>query len=317
MLLGAVLICDLTAFVRPFVVIGEPPRQEAIAATLYGDNVGRVISACQDGFSPYRSMNVLVPMVDGKNTAFLEDYARFAFLTRGDRVPATIRQYPTIWFDTPKRMDLLDLMNVTHVVNCTPLDIDRFKLLDHVSGSYLYRNPQAMPRAWWACDLDLVTSEEEAIQLLGDRQRDARRRPVIMNPGSGDIGLQDCQSSTSVNVVKRDTPAGELVVDVDAPGSGLLVLSEPHYPDRPASIDGVPTSILIANLAFSAIVVPSRPAPNRAPLHAECRVFGRVRFRRRRRPAPIPGVVSATQRERGANHLPREGCEPGGRPCLS
>ena len=168
--------------------------------------------------------------------------------------------------DTPKRMDLLDLMNVTHVVDCDPLNIRRFKLLGRVNGSYLYRNPQAMPRAWWECDLDLVDSDEQAIRLLEDRQRDARSRPVIMNSGSEEIGdLQDCQPSSTVNVVQRDTPAGDVVVDVNAVGRGLLVLSEPHYPDRSASIDGVQTSILIANLAFMAIPVPA--GEHRIELH--------------------------------------------------
>lgn len=248
---------DLTTFARPFVVGVPQPRHEEIAAALQADEVGRVLTACEEGFSPYRMTNALVPMVDGLNTAFLRDYARFSVLARGDRMPSSFRQHPTIWLETPRRFDLVDVLNVTHVVNCTPLNMDRLRLIDRVGGLYLYRNVSGLARARWTCQVDVVDSDDGAIRLLSDRQRDARARTVLLRePGTNpSLDLTDCQSGADVQVLVRDTPTGDLAVQVDAPSPGILVMSEVHYPERRVWVDGAEAPFMKANLAFMAVAL--------------------------------------------------------------
>jgi hypothetical protein len=258
MLALLVVSADVVSFAQAFVTVQKPPRLDEVASTLAKDNVGRVLSACEEGFSLYRPMNVLVPMVDGLNTAFFLDYAKFASIVRDGRVPTSLRQFPTVFLETPRRLDLLDLMNVTHVVKCTPLNVDGFQLVGQVDGLYIYRNRSPLPRAQWLCAADVVENEQQVIELLSDSRRDPRQRVAVKRSPEqiDEASLVGCQNTASVETTVRDTPGGALSVNVQSSGPGMLVLSEPYYSERRAWIDGVATPLLRANLAFSAVLVP-------------------------------------------------------------
>jgi hypothetical protein len=256
-LVTLVVALDLVTFARHFVVLGDPPRQSDLVDYLRADSVSRVVSACEEGYSALRPMNPPIPMVDGLNPAFLRTYAQFTQLTHGDPVTGSYRQAPTVWTDAPERMDLLALLNATHMVKCTPYRSDQFALLERVDGILIYRFTEAMPRAYWACEIDRVESEEAAIERLSDRRRDARRRTVVQRgsepaPGTAPAA---CEPSAGMRVVRRDTPAGELTVDVEPGHSGLLVMSEPYFSGRRIRIDGVDAPALRANMAFTAVDV--------------------------------------------------------------
>jgi hypothetical protein len=250
---------DLVTFARTFVTTQPIPRFAPVAGALRADAVGRVVSACEEGFSLYRPFDETVPFVDGLNTAFARRYALYASLTRDDKPASSLRQFPTVWIDIPRRLDLLDLMNATHAVKCTPLDSEHFERVGREGGLYLYRNPSSSPRAEWVCDVDFAQTEAQALDLLGNSKRDARRRAVLERPLGLDVpnGLDGCERQAEVTTVLRDTPRGQLVANVHAPTDGLLLLSETYFPDRRAWIDGSLVRLYRANLAFSAVLVPA------------------------------------------------------------
>jgi hypothetical protein len=108
----------------------------------------------------------------------------------------------------------------------------------------------------------------------------------------------ECGRRAAVAVVTRDNPDGRIEVDVDAPSSGLLFLSEPYYSERRAFVDGAPATALRANLGFTAVSL--APGRHRVTLRVVPRSFyegiaitaataliwfGATRIRRRRRPA--------------------------------
>jgi hypothetical protein len=70
---------------------------------------------------------------------------------------------------------------VTHVVKCTLLNVDHFQLVGQVDGLYVYRNRNPLPRAQWMCAVDVVETEQQAIDLLSDDRRDARQRVASCN----------------------------------------------------------------------------------------------------------------------------------------
>jgi hypothetical protein len=250
-----IVALDLVTFARPFVVLDEPPRQYELVDYLTNHNVGRVVSACEEGYSALRPMNPLIPMVDGLNPAFLRTYAQFTQLTQGDPVTGSYRQAPTVWTDTPERMDLLALLNATHMVKCTPHRGEQFTLLDQVDGILIYRFTDAMPRAYWACEIDRVESEQAAIQQLSDRRRDARRRTVVQrgSEAAPDVNPAPCDPTAGIYVIERDTPDGDLILQIEAGRSGLLVMSEPYFSGRRVQIDGRDVPALRANMAFTAV----------------------------------------------------------------
>jgi hypothetical protein len=69
------------------------------------------------------------------------------------------------------------------------------------------------------------------------------------------IGTTRCDQRGSVDVLAQDQPDGHVVADVDAPEPGFVFLSEPHYSERRAFVDGVEVVPVTANLAFTAVPV--------------------------------------------------------------
>ena len=71
------------------------------------------------------------------------------------------------------------------------------------------------------------------------------------------IGPESCAARGSADTQVQDRPDGQLVVDVEAPAPGFVFLSEPHYPERRAFLDGQEVGALTANVAFTAVPVPA------------------------------------------------------------
>jgi len=74
------------------------------------------------------------------------------------------------------------------------------------------------------------------------------KAPAGLSPGS--------PSGTPANTVRIVRYANtEIVIEVDAPAGGILVLNDIWHPWWRASIDGAATDILKANVLFRAVVV--------------------------------------------------------------
>lgn len=71
------------------------------------------------------------------------------------------------------------------------------------------------------------------------------------------IGATQCAERAQVAVLVKDQPDGRVTLRVDAPAPGFVFLSEPYYSERRAFVDGEPVTSLKANLAFTAVPVPS------------------------------------------------------------
>jgi hypothetical protein len=65
-------------------------------------------------------------------------------------------------------------------------------------------------------------------------------------------------STTNAGTAKlsHETPQ-ELAIDIDSPDGGMLVVADTYYPGWMATIDGNPTPIYRANLAFRTVIVPA------------------------------------------------------------
>ena len=83
-------------------------------------------------------------------------------------------------------------------------------------------------------------------------------QPEVDATGAGDelvIGTGPCSARGAVETRIQDQPDGLLVADVEAPAPGFVFLSEPHYPERRAFVDGREVTPVTANLAFTAVPV--------------------------------------------------------------
>jgi hypothetical protein len=96
---------------------------------------------------------------------------------------------------------------------------------------------------------------------MRDSKFDPSRQAVIIASDHGAAALPSldapCPDSGSVDVLDRDTPGGDLTVNVRSPRPSLLVIADAYYPEREAWVDGVNTEVVPTNLALSGVPLSS------------------------------------------------------------
>jgi hypothetical protein len=251
---------DLGAFAGQFLTISGPSRNLE-AERLFADvEVGRVLSICHSKLTSNTMMNLMVPTVDGYNSAYLRNYANLTGLVVGEELNARRTAFAKIGASSelPRRMTLVNLLNTTHIHACGNV-AGPFELVRATEDMQLYRNQAALPRASWICQVDLVNNDNRAARNLRESGFDPSRLAVVVNDDPGAESLRElrrpCATDAEIQILTRDTPSGELVANVNAHDSGLLVLSEVYYPARNAWVDGGPTQTIRTNLALTGIAL--------------------------------------------------------------
>jgi len=119
------------------------------------------------------------------------------------------------------------------------------------ADAYVYENPRALPRVMVATEWQFA--DFSALAASGWPDVDPRTT-VLLEQAPLDLPPAFARSANAARIVRY---AGtEVVIAVDAPAGGILVLNDVWHPWWRASIDGVSTDILKANVIFRAIVVP-------------------------------------------------------------
>jgi hypothetical protein len=197
--------------------------------------------------------------VDGYNSAFLRRYADYASLVRGETVGRQYPAYPKVGREgLPRHMNLLNGLNVTHIHTCSELDA-RFSLVHDGPTGQIYENPAGLPRVFLICQVERVTNDQLAGQVMGDIRFDPLSQVVVVGSDRDLAGLRPlrrpCSERTESYIQTRDTTTGDLVVDVNAAQAGFLVIAETLYPEREAWVDGQRTPLLRANFALSGLAL--------------------------------------------------------------
>jgi hypothetical protein len=159
----------------------------------------------------------------------------------GSRISPAGRTLQFTRFDSP----LLDFVGLRHVLFPGALSMpSRFRRLDDFGTVTLFENRAALPRARMIPEVRIAKDEAEAERLLRDPKFDPRREAVVESdrplPGSeGEVTWRGA------------------AIHVKAAKPGTLVVADTDYPGWEATIDGRPTPILRANVAFRAVEIPA------------------------------------------------------------
>ena len=113
----------------------------------------------------------------------------------------------------------------------------------------VYRNPHALPRAWFVEDAEVLAWERQLDRLVEDGFDPRRTALIEQAPGTTPT------AGATVIAVSEPTP-DERVVDVSAPSGGLLVVNERHHRGWHASIDGAPARVMRADHLLMALELP-------------------------------------------------------------
>ena len=151
--------------------------------------------------------------------------------------------------------EALDLLNVRYVVAGGELPGTQAVYQGEQTGMYVLENPDALPRAFFAGDVEIVSDDEEAFSRIRSPGFDLRDTALLYEPLDVEPAPIDSGSTARVDIASYAPDEIVLSVETDAPR--LLVLSEIYYPAGwEASIDGADAAIVRANHMLRAVMVP-------------------------------------------------------------
>lgn len=170
--------------------------------------------------------------------------------------PMTLADYQRYWESLGSRsVPGYDLLNAGYLIGRKDVVLDRAKFALAFDGDpelNVYRNRSAAPRAFITGAAEVLPRDEQLARL---RAADFEpRRTVLLEPGTALPG--DMAPGGEVRQFSYPTP-NEVLVVVDNPHPGYLVLGEVYYPGWRAFVDGREVPILRANYVFRAIILPA------------------------------------------------------------
>jgi hypothetical protein len=129
----------------------------------------------------------------------------------------------------------------------------RFELVYDAEGVRIYRNAQAFPRAFLVHRADVVAEHARELERLVSPDFDPRTTALLERPPPLRLSGQTGEPAGTATIVHYSPE--QVVVDVDAPRAGILVLTDQHYPGWEAEVDGTPTNILVTDYVFRGVPV--------------------------------------------------------------
>jgi hypothetical protein len=119
----------------------------------------------------------------------------------------------------------------------------------------VYRNPTALPRAAWVPAIEVMADPEAILDRLATGSDDLRQLALVEEPAPAFHGEPGEPAAGAVDFATDDPE--HVVLRVDAPRRGFLLLSDQWFPGWQATVDGTPTPIARANYVFRLVEVPA------------------------------------------------------------
>jgi hypothetical protein len=130
-----------------------------------------------------------------------------------------------------------------------PGDLD---FIARTKDAYVYENPRALPRVMLLTDWRIADFDE--LLRSGWPNVDPRRVVLLKNAPAGFERAAAAEAAGRARLARYANT--EVVVEVEAPAGGILLLNDVWHPWWRASIDGADTEILKADVIFRAVVCP-------------------------------------------------------------
>lgn len=159
--------------------------------------------------------------------------------------------------DAHEPMALLDLLNVKYVFAGPLDDLAPPQFTRIVDGAArVYRNERVFPRAFLVSRVRSVPAAE-GLGLMAKGAVDLRREAVLSEPLDADEQPEPSDPDRTGDARVARYASTEVVIETDAPGRRLLVLSDHFYPGWAAYVDGRAVPIRRAYHALRAVAVPA------------------------------------------------------------
>ena len=172
--------------------------------------------------------------------------------------PLVVADMARYWEGTGGRSTrLYDLLGVRYLLGSKEVVLDWTKFSLAFDGDpvlNVYRNETALPRAFMVYHAVVAADHQDAWARIHQDGFDPATT-VILEGGEPLHTSVDPGQQAAVEIVRYEGDA--VVLSVDSPADGYLLLSDPFYPGWRAEVDGEPQALLQANYAFRAVPVPA------------------------------------------------------------
>src|SRR5262249_48703364 len=145
---------------------------------------------------------------------------------------------------------------------------ERMDQIETTEGVALYRNPSALSRAFFAKHIEVVASQDDAIAKMREPGFDPATTIAVEDPDHSPAFETSQHSDVPAGVTSNENqPAlattrliesrrNTVQVGTESETGGILFLSDTYYPGWQVDVDGAPTRIYKADVAFRAVSVP-------------------------------------------------------------
>jgi len=158
-----------------------------------------------------------------------------------------------------KSLRVLSLLNVRHILTQRPIEnptlAGRLEELTRDPVT-IYRNPDALPRAFVADRTILARGPERALDLLQDPSVDLKRFVILEEPVSSAPASPSHNTRSGSRARIVDYRPGAVRITASAPQGGYLVFSETYSAGWQATVDGQPAPVLCGDYALIAVWLP-------------------------------------------------------------
>ena len=248
-LAAALVVIDLFTFGAGFnTVAGTAPLSylpPSIAAIKADPGLFRIVTYGEDDTLPSNT-NMLFGLQDvrGYDTIILREYVDFLESIEPQRgIPYS--KVAKLFDQRSLASPLLDLLNIRYVVTSRTVSQPGWSLFAQADGVRVYRNDEAMPRAFVVTEYRGVPDRERALASIRDPRFDPRHEAVVEAAGVTARQTSTGQPFFPAEVVEYANE--RVVVRATAPSGGLLVLADVYFTGWTSTVDGVQAPVLRTN----------------------------------------------------------------------
>jgi len=252
-MLPGVLVLDLFSFGRnynPSIPAElDYPSHGAIEFVRRQPGLFRVL-ALNGGLPP--NTNAIYGLHDVRGYNVLEAGTYHRFLAATGEYPQHHQRHLNILYFSGYESRLIDLLNVRYIISERELRHQKLTLVWE-GGVYVYENRLVLPRAFLVHRTRVLDDGRDLERALRDPTFNPSETVLFERAGPTLSGLVDPMATVRV----ADYQPERVVVEASSRYDAVLVLADSWFPGWSATVDGVPTQILRANLLLRAVPIPA------------------------------------------------------------
>lgn len=145
-----------------------------------------------------------------------------------------------------------DLLGVKYVVSFGEHPSKKLKFIMNEGQTYLYENPDALPRAFFVLTTEKMDTMDDEMGLLFHNSHALRYIAVsteVIPKGASNLSADDMVTIVSNN-------SNRMIIETISEADHLLVVTDPYYPTWKASIDGKRVPLYEVDFMFRGVMVP-------------------------------------------------------------